>query len=163
MTKMDELISWLNDAYAMEISNIRTLERHIKDADEFPDMQQRLEEHLGETRMHASRIKECIEMVGGKVSRSKAGLGELMGRFKGRSTGMFNDEVVKDVLSDSATEHFEVACYRSLIAAAEQLGKSEIVSACRQNLEEDQAMADWVDDKVPEITRRFMDTKLAAG
>ena len=163
MTKSEELISWLNDAYSMELTNVKILEDHIKDADEFPEIQGRLRQHLGETRQHADRIKQCIEIIGGKVSRTKAGLGSIMGHLKGKSTSMFNDEIIKDVLSESATEHFEVACYKSLIAAAENLGRTEVVNACRRNMEEDMAMADWVDDQVPILTRRFMDTKLAAG
>lgn len=162
-SQRDELISWLNDAYAMELTNIKILEGHIKDTEEFPDIQSHLQQHLAETRQHAERVKLCLEGIGAKVSRAKAGIGRLMGQFKGRSSSMFNDDVVKDVLSESATEHFEVACYKSLIAAAEQLGESRVAQACRRNMEEDLAMADWIDGQVPQVTRRFMDTKLVAG
>jgi ferritin-like metal-binding protein YciE len=105
-------------------------------------------------------MKNCIESIGGKVSRGKVGLGSLLGSLKGRSSSMYKDEIVKDVLSESATEHFEVACYKSLIAAAEKLGEPKVVEACEKNMKEDEAMAQWVDDQVPEVTRRFMTTKL---
>jgi ferritin-like metal-binding protein YciE len=160
MKQRDELISWLNDAYSMELTNLKILEGHIDDMDEFPEIRAKLQQHLGETRLHAERLKQCIHEIGAKVSMSKAGFGKILGMIQGRSSSMFNDEVVKDVLSESATEHFEVASYKSLIAAAEKLGESRIVEACRQNLQEDMAMADWVDGQVPALTRRFMETQL---
>jgi ferritin-like metal-binding protein YciE len=161
MKQRDELISWLNDAYAMELTNVEILQGHIADMDEFPEIQMHLKQHLGETHQHAARLRMCLENIGAKVSRSKVGLGKLMGMWQGRSTSMFNDEVVKDVLSESAAEHFEVASYKSLIAAAEQLGETRIIEVCQENLKEDQAMADWVDGQVPILTRRFMTTQLS--
>ncbi len=146
----------------MEVSNIEILEGHIKDMGEYPEIQERLKQHLGETRQHAARIKSCIEAIGAKISRSKVGFGKVLGMLQGRSSSIFHDEVVKDVLSESAAEHFEVASYKSLIAAAERLGETQIVDACRQNLQEDMAMANWVDDQVPNLTRRFMETQLSA-
>ncbi len=161
MTQRDELISWLNDAYAMEETNIKILEGHIDDMKGYPEIRARLQQHLSETRQHAARLKACIESIGAKISRSKMGLGKILGTLQGRSTSMFHDEVVKDVLSESATEHFEVASYKSLIAAAEKLGETRIIDACKQNLLEDEAMAQWVDNQVPQLTRRFMETQLA--
>lgn len=161
MKRRDELISWLNDAYAMELTNIKILEGHIEDMAHFPEIQMKLQQHLGETRQHAERMKRCIEGIGAKISRGKAGLGKVLGVLQGRSSSMFNDDVVKDVLSESATEHFEVASYRSLIAAAEQLGESRVVEACQENMKEDLAMAEWVDRQVPGLTRHFMERQLA--
>lgn len=163
MKERDELINWLNDAYSMELSNIKILEGHIKDMEAFPDIQTRLKQHLTETRGHAQRLKDCIEGIGEKVSGTKATLANMVGVLKGRSSSMFNDDVVKDVLSESATEHFEVACYRSLIAAAEKMGEERVLDVCRKNMEEDQRMADWVDEQVPHLTRRFLDKEMAAG
>lgn len=163
MTRKEELANWLNDAYSMEITNAKVLEGHIKDMHDFPDIQARLKQHLGETRMHAQRLKDCISEIGEKISATKSGLGNVMGMLKGRSSSVFQDDVVKDVLSESATEHFEVACYKSLIAAAEEMNQPRVMQACRENMEEDKAMADWVDGQVPTITRRFMETRLAAG
>jgi ferritin-like metal-binding protein YciE len=160
MTKKEELLHWLNDAYSMETGNIKVLEEHIRDAKHFPEIQSRLRVHLGETRQHAGRIKNCIESLGGTVSKGKATLGKLLGRMQAISTGTYKDELVKNALADSATEHFEVACYRSLIAAAEDVGESSVIEACRKNLQEDQAMADWVDAQVPDVTRKFLESEM---
>jgi len=160
MTQKEELVNWLNDAHAMENTNIKILKEHIEDAEDFPELQARLHQHYKETEQHAERIKNCIEAIGGRVSRGKVSLGTLLGNLKGFSSSMYKDDIVKDVLSESASEHFEVACYRSLIVAAEKLGEPRVVEACQRNMKEDEAMAQWVDDQVPEVTRRFMTTKL---
>jgi len=163
MTQREELINWLNDAHAMERSNVKVLKGHIEDAHDFPELQSRLMQHLAETEQHAERIRTCIESIGGKVSRGKLSIGTLLGNLAGRSSSLYHDDVVKDTLSDSATEHFEVACYKSLIAAADRLGESRVAEVCKRNMEQDEAMANWIDDHVPEITNRFMMTKLSVA
>ena len=160
MKQRDELISWLNDAYAMELTSLKTLEGHIEDLCHYPEIQSRLVQHRDETQQHAARLKVCIEDIGANVSRRKAGLGTILGILHGRASRIYRDEVVKDVLSDSATEHLEVASYRSLLAAAEKLGETRIIEACVQNMQEDMAMADWLDGQVPHLTRRFMEMQL---
>jgi ferritin-like metal-binding protein YciE len=91
--------------------------------------------------------------LGGSVSSGKAWFSNLMGKVKGVSTGMASDELVKNMLADYATEHFEMACYRSLIAAGEELGLPAVVEVCTQNLAEEQAMEDWIEDQIAEVTR----------
>ncbi|WP_370515338.1 DUF892 family protein [Paracoccus sp. S-4012] len=53
--------------------------------------------------------------------------------------------------------HLEIAFYRVLIAAAEQLDKSEAARACRTNLQEEIAMAKWLEEQLPAITHAFLD------
>jgi ferritin-like metal-binding protein YciE len=156
MAQKDDLISWLNDAYAMEISIVEVLENHTNDAKNIPEVHVRLREHLEETHRHADRLKRCIESIGGDVSKGKAWFSSLAGKMKGVSTGMADDQIVKNALSEYATEHFEIACYHSLIAASEELGLVEVVAACQQNMAEEQAMADWLETQIPEITRGYL-------
>jgi ferritin-like metal-binding protein YciE len=156
MAQKDDLISWLNDAYAMEVSIGEVLENHTNDVKNIPGMHARLREHLEETHRQADRLKRCIESIGGDVSAGKAWFSSLAGKMKGVSTGMADDQVVKNALSDYATEHFEMACYHSLIAAGEELGYVEVVQVCRQNLAEEEAMAEWLEHQIPEITRGYL-------
>jgi ferritin-like metal-binding protein YciE len=156
MSQKDDLISWLNDAYAMETSIGEVLENHTNDAKNIPEMHERLREHLEETHRQADRLKRCIEAMGGDVSQGKAWFSSLAGKIKGVSTGAADDQVVKNALSDYATEHFEIACYESLIAAGDELGYPEVVQVCQENLAEEEAMADWFEAQIPEITRGYL-------
>jgi hypothetical protein len=51
------------------------------------------------------------------------------------------DTVIKNTLTDFATEHFEIACYNSLIFTAEALGEKQIAATCKRILKEEKAMA----------------------
>lgn len=156
MTQLEQLTTWLNSAYAMEMSLEKVLENHAKDAKDHPRMRNRIEEHIIETRGHADRVAGCLEKLGTKPSAIKAAMGNVMGMVQGASTGMFRDELVKNVLADYASEHFEIACYRSLVAAAEAAEQPEIAEICSEILEEEEAMAAWLEEQIDEITRMVL-------
>jgi ferritin-like metal-binding protein YciE len=153
MSPNDQLITWLNSAYAMEQSLAKVLENHVKDAKDFPEIHARDEQHLEETRRHAERVKECLEILGEKPSTMKSAMGNVMGMVQGASTGVFRDEIMKNFLADYASEHFEIACYQSLVTAAEELDQPEIARICDEILAEEQAMAEWIEERIPEMTR----------
>lgn len=152
MTQNEQLTTWLNSAHAMEQSLAQVLENHAKDAKDHPEMRSRLEEHVIETRGHAERLEECLRLLGEKPSTVKTAMGNLMGMLQGASTGMFRDELVKNVLADYASEHFEIACYRSLISAAEAADQPDIAEICAEILEEEEAMAAWLEEHIDEVT-----------
>ena len=66
------------------------------------------------------------------------------------------DTVVKNALGDYAAENFEVACYTSLIAAAERVGDHETADVCRQILRDEEEMVDWLKGYIPMLTQTFM-------
>ena len=71
--------------------------------------------------------------------------------------GMFaSDEVVKGAISGYVFEQFEIACYTSLIAAAELAGDAEGARVFEQIREQEKAMADWALTHLPDVTEQFM-------
>jgi ferritin-like metal-binding protein YciE len=152
MNENKQLIAWLNDAYAMERSLAQVLENHMKDAERIPEVHQRDEQHLAETRGHARQIERCLSILGETPSGTKGVIGSVMGAVQGATTGVFRDEILKNFLSDYAAEHFEIACYRSLIAAANELGQPEIAQICGEILKEEEAMAEWLEERLPAVT-----------
>lgn len=152
MAHQELYLSWLNDAYGLEQSLIPVLENHAKDAKDHPQVQARIQQHLEETRRHADLVKGCIERLGGSTSSIKAGMSKVMGTVQGASTGMAKDEMIKNALADYSAEHFEIASYTSLLAAAEHLGDLETASVCREILRDEEAMAQWLEQQIPLIT-----------
>ena len=152
----DLLVRWLNDAYAMEHQLIPVLENHAKDFKSSPPAQQRVRQHIDETRRHAERMEQCVKRLGTSPSTMKSTLGTLMGSAQAISTGMFRDELVKNALSDYAAEQFEVACYKALISAAQEQGEPEIARACEENMREDEAMAQWLNQQLPTVVHEAM-------
>ena len=68
------------------------------------------------------------------------------------TTKLAKDDLIKNTLHDYGTEHFEIACYTSLIAAAENLGDQETAQVCQEILRDDQAMADFLFQQIPLAT-----------
>lgn len=156
MSQTDQLVTWLNSAYAMEQAQIQVLENHAKDAEDFPGVRARDEQHLEETKRHVERLKYCLQQLGASPSTTKSVMGNITGMIQGASSGMYKDELVKNFLADYASEHFEIACYRSLIAAAHAVGRPEIAEVCREILQDEEAMAEWLEENIPTITETFL-------
>jgi ferritin-like metal-binding protein YciE len=150
---LDQLTVWLNDAYSMEKSVLRMLEQHATAAKDIVEIHSRFQQHVAESREHSVRLEECLDLLGQKPSTAKAVLGTIMGMVEGVSTGLFHDQLVKNLLMDYGAEHFEIASYRSLVAAAEELGQPRIAELCRANLRDEEAMAQWLEEEIPPVTR----------
>lgn len=163
MSDRQTLISWLNDAYAMETALIPILENHAKDARAFPAIEAKDREHAAQTRQQAERIKGCLERLGEQPSKVKTALGSLFGHLQAPATGLFGDELIKNFLMDYATENFEIACYEALSIAADQLGEPEIAAVCREIQQEEQQMADWIRNNLPGVVREYTRTAAAAA
>src|SRR5690606_15841703 len=149
MTKQEQLLSWLNDAHMMEEEIVRVLESHVADADDYPEVKQIIANHIDQTKDQASRLKQRIEKIGGDASGMKSGLGAIMGKMSGASTEMHDDKVIKNALLEYGTEHFEMACYHSLKAAAEAVGDSETAAMAQEIHDEEKEMAKLLHDSLP--------------
>lgn len=161
MSNRDVLVSWLNDAYAMESALVPILENHARDAKEHPALQARIEEHVGETRRQAEMVKGCIERLGSSPSTAKKALGSLFGMVQAPATGMAADELVKNAIMDFASENFEIASYEALLTAARQCDEPEVAAVCEQILVEERQMAQWLQENLPGLVQGYC--RQAAG
>lgn len=155
MSDRDVLVSWLNDAYAMENALIPILENHAKDAKDYPALQARIDEHVSETRRQAEMVKGCIERLGGSASTTKKTLGSLFGMAQAPATALASDELVKNIVMDFATENFEIAAYEALVAAARQCGEPEIAATCEQIIEEERRMAEGLHEHLGTVAQGY--------
>ncbi len=128
----DLMIAWLRDAHAMETALEKTLQQQAKHADDDALIRAQIQEHIEVTRRQAQRIDECLKRYGSDSSTTKNLLAKVSGLFQGYSSVTASDTRVKDLLMGIAAEHFEIACYRSLEAAAEELNDVETASVVHQ-------------------------------
>ena len=165
MAHQEMVVAWLNDAHAMENSLVQTLQQHAKDAKDFPQVQARLEQHIEETRRHAELVKGCVERLGSSTSSVKSGMATVMGTVQGMTTdmaGMAKDSLVKNALADYGAEQFEVGSYRALIAGAQAIGDQETARVCQEILREDEAMAMWLDQQLPQLVQTTIQQQAAS-
>ena len=156
MTKKEHLIAWLRDAHMMENHAVEMLERQVGRLDDFPEFKRRVQEHLEESRGQLGRVDECLHRLGTEHSAIRSAAGAIGGNFQALVNMVATDEVVKGAILSYAFEHFEVSCYRVLIAAAEECGESAIAAACRENLAEEELMQQWLLDHLEDITRQYL-------
>ncbi|MDB6075534.1 MAG: hypothetical protein JWO89_3174 [Verrucomicrobiaceae bacterium] len=156
MNTKEELIEWLRDAYAMERGLEVTLQKMADTEDALPEFRERARQHKEETTGHAEDVKACLEQLGADTSTLKTTLAEGMEMVKGLGTSFAKDERVKDVLAGYASEHFEIACYTALLTAGARLQLPAVTEMCTKIIGEEQAMADWFDDHLPDVVGAYL-------
>lgn len=145
----EQLVTWLDDAYSMERALEKVLEQHAKDAEGNAEVHERVTRHIEETRRQAETVKGCVEELGGSVSRPKKAFANFFGAGQGMMNKPLQDTMVKNAIADYAAEHFEIASYRALIDAAEQLGESQVAEKLRPILRQEQDMARFLEQHLP--------------
>ncbi|MER8439417.1 DUF892 family protein [Mesorhizobium sp. M1312] len=150
------LVQWLRDAHAMEEQAETMLNGQLSRLESYPELRERISLHLNETRGQAARLRTCLERMGEDTSTLKDAGGKLLAMAQSLSGVFAGDEVMKGSLASYTFEHMEIASYTILIAAAESLGETEVARACEENLREEEAMAEWLKNKLPATTEQFL-------
>ena len=152
-TAEDDLMDWLRDAHAMEEQAEQILSGQAKRIEHYPHLRAAIERHLEETREQARRVRQCIERRGGDTSTLKDATAKVVA-FGQNLSGMFaSDEVVKGALASYAFEHMEIASYKALILATQEIGEPTLGESLKEVLAEEEAMAQWLDSQLPAIVR----------
>jgi ferritin-like metal-binding protein YciE len=122
----------------------------------YPELSQRIQQHLDETKMQASRLQTCLDPIGEDTSTLKDTAATLMATAQSVSGVFAGDEVMKGSLASYTFEHMEIASYTILIAAANAAGEDEVARICEQNLQEEVDMAEWLMDNLEPTTAMFL-------
>ena len=80
----------------------------------------------------------------------------VFGKLQELSGTLMADEVLKNVIADYAFKHYQIACYKCLIAAAEEAGDPETKRVCEGILSTDQQLADRLLPYIPQVTHEYM-------
>lgn len=155
-TPSDHLLDWLRDAHAMEEQAEKMLETQAARLESYPALRERIRQHLVETRRQVTLVRSCIERHGSSPSGLKDTGGKLVAMLQGLSGSLMADEVIKGAMASYAFEHFEVSVYKTLIAAAEFCGDTQTRDVCAQILDEEKAMAEWLEHALPETVTTFL-------
>jgi ferritin-like metal-binding protein YciE len=157
MDPKEHFIAWLRDAYAMERALEDALKKHAEDAKEHPEIRNPIEEHRKATNEHADKIVTLLEQLGEDKPTLKTAMARFSGLVSGLPSSMVDDTLVKNALAEFTSENFEIACYTSLITAAENLGLKEVVPVLESILSDEQDMADRLIEAIPQITSMYLE------
>ena len=156
MNHVEHYHDWLRDAHAMEKQAESMLESMASRIDNYPDVRARIEQHITETKQQITVLEEILDRNDISRSMLKDSMSKMMAF--GQSVGgmVTSDEIVKGSISGYVFEQFEIACYTSLLAAAKKAGDVASVPAIESILAEEQRMADWLIQHIPDTTEQFL-------
>lgn len=163
MTAIENYHDWLRDAHAMEKQAESMLSKMSGRLDHYPALEQRLAQHLEETKHQLTLLEQLLDTHGIDHSVMKDVMGKMAATGQAVG-GMFtSDEVVKGAISGYVFENAEIASYTSLIAAAEQVGDAEGIRVLTEIRDQEVAMAEWLLQHLPEVTQQFLQRAAQPG
>ena len=140
-TMRDLLIDELSDLHSAERQLVQALPKLVKAASA-PKLKQAFTAHLAETKTQVERLNQAFTAMGEKPKRKKCkGMEGLIeeGSEKAQEDG---DDAVRDaglIGAAQRVEHYEIAAYGTVIAFAESIGESQVVTILRKTLDEEEA------------------------
>jgi ferritin-like metal-binding protein YciE len=157
----ETLMTGLRNAHSMEQQAISVLNMQLGRLDDYPELRSRLQDHVGESERQAERLDRMLQRFDTSTSSFKDTVMSLMGSAQSSMQAMADDAVLKAMMADTMFEHFEITAYRSLIELSDLAGMGELKPELETSLREEEEMARWLEERLPEITRRYVE--LTAG
>jgi ferritin-like metal-binding protein YciE len=155
-TPREHLIHWLKDAYAMEQQALSMTKAQSDRIDHYPQLTARIAEHVEETKGQIDKLERCFAILETDGSMFKNSMGKMAATMQAIGGMMSPDEVVKGSMASYTFEHLEISSYRVLIAAAEAANEPEIARICGEILQEEIAMANWLEEHLAQTTETFL-------
>jgi ferritin-like metal-binding protein YciE len=155
-TPRDVFITGLRNAHSVEVKAVQLLERQMQALKDYPDIRARLDQHLGETRNQLNRLETMLGELDESPSTIKDTLLAAFGNAFVIPQGMAGDAILKGAFASFAFENYEIAAYRSLITMTEVVGMPQFRAPLEASLREETAMAQWLGDNIPAVTRRYL-------
>ncbi|MCD2174351.1 ferritin-like domain-containing protein [Rhizobium sp. C4] len=140
----------------MENQALSIMRPQVSRMESYPDVAQRLEIHIRETEGQLARLATILENLGEGNSTLKDAALSITGSLAALGHAMGGDEILKKSFANFAFENYEIAVYRSLIAIGARGGFSTAVEALRTSLDEETAMARWLDENMEKLTLKFV-------
>ncbi len=154
-------VSGLKNAHALENQALELMNRQVERIENYPDIKAKLQHHIEETHHQIARLEKILESLGESRSVLKDNALSLTGNLAAVAHALTQDEIVKNSIANFAFENFEIASYKSLIQLAEETGHRDVAQPLHDTLHEEEAMALWVDQHLPNVTHTYLERYVA--
>jgi ferritin-like metal-binding protein YciE len=155
----DLFVHTLRDIYYAEQQITKALPQMVDKATD-PALKQGFEKHLRETEGHIKRLDEVFELHGTKAKGVNCPAIDGIIEETNEIAGDIDDKQVMDaalIAAAQAVEHYEITRYGTLIAWAEELGRSDCAAILKKNLAEEKA----TDKKLTEMAESRVNLQAA--
>jgi ferritin-like metal-binding protein YciE len=154
----------LNLALSYENAAVERLQKRLSESI-VPEVKDKLNRHLVQSREQQERLKERIRMRGGEPITEKGRLPipeppqSIKSMIEIRSTD--SQKEVFESLNDLIIERAEAIMYEGGIQALELLkADKKTIKVLEKNLKEEQAFGNWLEKNNPRIAKRLMTKQL---
>ncbi len=119
-----------------------------------------LRTHLDESVQQAENLERVFSHMGQQVHDETSEAARGLISDAQRSLQEAQAEAIRDTLiadAQAKVEHFEIACYRALIAGTVQMGVGdEVVGLLEQNLQQEEHTAQMIEQNTPQLVQKAM-------
>jgi ferritin-like metal-binding protein YciE len=162
-------ITTLEEKFTFELGSIYDAEHQFLEAQQTmlesansPDVQANLKKHIAETEQQIVNLAKVHEILGLTAERETCVAAEGLVTEGNEMLAETEDvPALADLAingSCSKVEHFEIACYRGLIAGAQTMGQTEVVRLLTQNLQQEENTAQTLEAGMPSLLEKAMTT-----
>jgi ferritin-like metal-binding protein YciE len=141
----EQIVKYLTDVHGTEENAAAQLRAGV-DSVHDEQLAQVLREHLRETEDHERMVRGRLEELDASPSQLKDLAQKGIAAVGGAMSAAAPDTTGKVAIQAYATEHLEIASYRSLRAVAHQAGDVETVALCERILVQEEAAAGKLDE-----------------
>jgi ferritin-like metal-binding protein YciE len=155
----DLFVHTLRDIYYAENQITKALPEMVDKATS-PELKQGFQQHLRETEGHIKRLEQVFELHDITAKGVECPAIDGIIEETEEIAGDISDKQVMDaalIAAAQAVEHYEIARYGTLIAWAEELGRSDCAALLEQNLAEEKA----TDRKLTEMAEQRVNLQAA--
>ena len=141
-----QLVKHIDEAHALEQTVSRMLDGLIRTTDD-PELLDRLEHHKLETQRHEATMRRRLESHGAQPSMVRQAAGFLEALMKMPLDLVRGETAGRNARDAYTTEHLEIASYELLRRVAQRAGDEETAHACVEILEQERAMAQFIEER----------------
>lgn len=152
----ENYVDWVRDAHAMEKQAETMLTKMADRLERYPRLRERITQHIAETQDQQRLVEGVLERLDKSNSVIKDTAGKMSAMTQALGGVFASDEVIKGGISGYVFEHFEIACYDTLIVTAEAVGDLEGALVFRKIKVQEEEMAKWLAENLPGVTKKFL-------
>jgi ferritin-like metal-binding protein YciE len=149
-------VTALRNTHALETEALQIMNRQVERLERYPEMEQKLRQHIRETEGQQRRVEEALHALGEDRSLLKEAVMGFVGNLAALAHIPAGDEILKNTFANHAFENYEVAAYKSLLVITEAAGQTRFVTGFQQSLREEESMALFISENVEAITRKYL-------
>jgi ferritin-like metal-binding protein YciE len=155
-TARSAFITGLKNSHAAARECRTMLEAQTKRLESYPDIRERLQQHIREKDGQLQRLEAILEGMGESRSALKDAAMSMMASVGNVASAAAGDEVLKNSMALLGLAKFEAAGYETLLLFGEAAGATDALRPIQQCLSEERAIACFVEDNLRATGMRFL-------